>query len=134
MIRNDAGLTEREEYLAKEIVDSAYRVHKVLGPGLLEKVYEACFCRELGLKGINYTRQADLPIIYDGFILDEKLRIDVLVDDSVICELKPVDQIIPVWRAQIFSHLKIAKKQLGFLINFNVVLIKDGIERIVLTR
>jgi len=91
-------LTEHEEWLCKEIVDCAFRVHKELGPGLLEKVYEACFCHELGKKGIKYQRQVDLPIN-------------------------------PFWQAQIMSHLKLTGNNIGFLINFNVSLIKNGIRR-----
>lgn len=120
---------EREEFLAKEIVDCAYRVHKQLGPGLLEKVYEICFCHELAKKNIPFQRQIDIPIVYDGLKFDEGLRLDVLVDDLVICELKAKDELNPIWKAQIISHLKLTDKHLGFLINFNVALIKDGINR-----
>ena len=81
-------LTEHEEWLCKEIVDCAFRVHKELGPGLLEKVYEACFCHELGKKGIKYQRQVDLPIFYDGLTFDEGLRMDVFVEEIIICEIK----------------------------------------------
>ena len=126
---NEQDRKEREEFLAKEIVDCAFKVHKQLGPGLLEKVYEVCFCHELAKKGIPFLRQIDLPIVYDGLIFDEGLRLDVLVDDLVICELKAKDELNPVWKAQIISHLKITDKKLGFLINFNVALIKDGIQR-----
>ena len=125
-------LTEREEFLATEIVDAAYKVHKELGPGLLEKVYEACFCYELGLKDIPFKRQVDLFINYKTeLFFEEGLRIDVLVDDPVICELKSVMEIHPVWLKQITSHLKLTKLRLGFLINFNVPLIKDGIKRFI---
>ena len=128
---NDQERKEREEFLAKEIVDCAFKVHKQLGPGLLEKVYEVCFCHELAKKQIPFQRQIDIPIVYDSLIFDEGLRLDVLVDDPVICELKAKDELNPVWKAQIMSHLKITDKRLGFLINFNVALIKDGIKRIV---
>ena len=125
-------LTEREEFLATEIVDAAYKVHKELGPGLLEKVYEACFCYELELKDIPFKRQADLLINYKTkLFFEEGLRIDVLVDDLVICELKSVMEIHPVWLKQITSHLKLTKLRLGFLINFNVPLIRDGIKRFI---
>lgn len=120
---------EREEFLGKEIVDCAFKVHKQLGPGLLEKVYEICFCHELAKKDIPFQRQVDIPIIYDGLIFDEGLRLDVLVDNLVICELKAKDELNPVWKAQIISHLKITNMRLGFLINFNVALIKNGINR-----
>jgi GxxExxY protein len=125
-------LTEREEFLGKEIVDAAYKVHKELGPGLLEKVYEACFCYELGKKAILYKRQSELPIYYDGQKLDEGLVMDVLVENLVICEIKAVDAVNPIWKAQILSHLKLTKLRLGYLINFNVPLIKDGIKRYIM--
>jgi GxxExxY protein len=126
------NLSEKEETLAKEIVDAAYKVHKELGPGLLERVYEACFCYELSKKGIAHRRQADLPVVYDNQVFEEGLRIDAFVDDTVVCELKAVAELNPVWSAQVLSHLKMTKKRLGFLINFNVVLIKDGITRFVI--
>ena len=122
-------LTEYEEKLCKEIVDCAYLVHKQLGPGLLEKVYETCFCYELSKKNISFQRQVDLPIFYDGLVFDEGLRMDVFVEELIICELKAVDLINPVWQAQILSHLKMTKCNIGFLINFNVPLIKNGIRR-----
>ena len=122
-------LTEREEFLGKEIVNAAYKVHKELGPGLLEKIYEACLCYELQKKGIPYKRQVELPFMYDGQKFDEGLRMDILVDELVICELKAVETINPLWKAQIISHLKLTKLRLGYLINFNVPLIKDGIKR-----
>jgi GxxExxY protein len=124
-------LSEREEFLGKEIVDCAFKVHKQLGGGLLEKIYEACFCYELEKKGINYRRQAALPIVYDGKVFDEGLVIDVLVEDLVVCEFKAVDKVNDIWQAQIISHLKLSGLRLGYLVNFNVVLIKDGIKRYV---
>jgi GxxExxY protein len=124
-------LTEKEEEIARKIVDAAYTVHKNLGPGLLEKIYEVCFCHELAKRGLSYQRQIDLPIVYDGITFDEGLRLDVLVENLVICELKAQDEINPVWEAQVLSHMKLTKKRLGFLINFNVVLIKDGIKRFI---
>jgi len=127
-----SGLSEREEFLAKEIVDAAYKVHKELGPGLLEKIYEACFCYELELKDIPFQRQVDLPINYKTkLFFEEGVRMDVLVDKLVICELKSVLEIHPVWLKQISSHLKLTELRLGFLINFNVPLIKDGIKRFI---
>jgi len=124
-------LTDIEESIAKKIVDAAYAVHKALGPGLLERIYEVCFCHELEKRGLKFLRQVDLPIVYDGMTFNEGLRLDVLVEDLVICELKAVDEMNPVWEAQLLSHLKLANKRLGFLINFNVPLIKDGIKRFV---
>lgn len=125
-------LTDVEEAIGKAVVDSAFRVHKELGPGLLEKIYEACFCYELGKKGLDARRQVDIPVVYGDMTFDEGLRIDVLVEGKVICELKAVDRVNPVWVAQLLSQMKMAKKRLGFLINFNVPLIRDGIKRMVL--
>lgn len=128
-----AQLSEREEYLGKEIVDAAYKVHKELGPGLLEVIYETCFCYELELKEILFKRQADLPINYkEKLFFDNALRMDVFVDGLVICELKSVNEINPIWMSQIISHLKLTKLRLGYLINFNVPRIKEGIKRIVI--
>jgi len=125
-------LSKKEESIAGKIVDAAYTVHKILGPGLLEKVYEVCFCHELSKRGLQNKRQVDIPIIYDGITFDEGLRLDVLVEELIICELKAVDEMNPVWEAQILSHLKLSGNRLGFLINFNVFLIKNGIKRIIL--
>jgi len=124
-------LPEHIEEIARKIVDAAYTVHKALGPGLLERVYEVCFCHELAKRGLRYARQIDIPITYDGLLFNEGLRLDVLVEDVVICELKAVDEINPVWEAQLLSHLKLSDKQLGFLINFNVPRIKEGIKRMI---
>ncbi len=124
--------TEREEMVATNIVDAAYSVHKALGPGLLEKIYEACFCHELTKRGITYQRQVDIPVEYDGIIFDEGLRLDVIVEDLIICEIKAVDKINPVYEAQLLSYLRLTGKRIGFLINFNVPVIKNGIKRIIL--
>lgn len=129
---NFEPLSKKEEDIAKKVVDSAYLVHKALGPGILEKVYEACFCYELNKKGLSYKRQVDVPIVYDGLTFEEGFRLDVLIEDLVICELKAVDTMHPVWEAQILSYLKLSGKRLGFLINFNERYIKDGIKRIIL--
>ncbi len=123
---------EKEELVAKKIVDAAYNVHKKLGPGLLEKIYEVCFCHELNKRGLKYKRQVDIPIKYDSIIFDEGLRLDVFVEDLIICELKAVDEMNPVWGAQILSHLKLTDKHIGFLINFNVPIIKKGIKRFII--
>jgi GxxExxY protein len=120
------------ERIASKVIDAAYNVHVNLGPGLLEKVYEVCFCHELEKRGLSYMRQLDIPVVYDSLIFKEGLRLDVLVEDSIICELKAVETMNPVWDAQVISHLKITGKRLGFLINFNVPRIKEGIKRFVL--
>jgi GxxExxY protein len=128
---NFAKIPEDIELIGKQVVDAAFKVHKNLGPGLLEKVYEICFCHELGKKGISYERQKDIPIVYDGLTFEEGLRLDVLVENKIICELKAVDTVNPVWEAQILSHLKLTDKRLGYLINFNVPKIKNGIRRFI---
>jgi len=126
------SLSSREEEIATQIVDSAYQIHKALGPGLLEKIYKVCLCHELAKRGLACQRQIDIPVLYDGIVFDEGLRLDVLVEELVICELKAVDIVNPVWEAQLLSHLKLSGKRLGFLINFNVAVIKDGIRRMIL--
>lgn len=115
--------------IGKLIVDAAYTVHRNLGPGLLEKVYEICFCHELTKRGLSYSRQIDIPVVYDNIVFNEGLRLDVLVADEVICELKAIETVNPVWEAQVLSHLKLTNKRLGYLINFNVVNIGNGIKR-----
>ena len=125
-------LPKETEIIGKKIVDAAYSVHKTLGPGLLEKVYEICFCHELTKRDLSYLRQIDIPVVYDGIIFQEGLRLDVLVEDKIICEIKAVDLINPIWKAQILSHLRLTNKRLGYLINFNVINIGKGINRFVL--
>ena len=122
---------EKIEQIAKIIVNSAFKVHKELGPGLLEKVYEACLVYEITKAGLEVQRQVEVPIIYDGVTLKEYLRLDIIVENSIIIEVKAVDIINPVWNAQIISHLKLTNNELGFLINFNVPLIKNGIKRFI---
>ena len=124
--------SEKEEKIATQIVDAAYTIHKRLGPGLLEKVYEVCFCHELTKRGLSFQRQMDVPIEYDGIVFNVGFRLDVMVEGLVICELKAADKANPVWQAQLPSYLKLTGKRLGFLINFNTPLAKDGIKRIIL--
>lgn len=126
--------SERLEEIGKIIVHSVYKVHKELGSGLLEKIYEAGLTYELKKAGLNVKRQVELPVIYDGIDLKENLRLDLLVEDLVIIEIKSVEKVNPVWSAQIISHLKLTNNKLGFLINFNVTLIKDGIKRFINTK
>lgn len=121
-----------EERVAAAVVDSALAVHRVLGPGLLESVYETCLCHELAKRGMSVRRQVSVPIMYDGLIFQEGLRLDVLVNDLVICELKSVEEMNPIYLAQLLSQLRLTGKRLGFLINFNVALIKQGIQRVIL--
>jgi GxxExxY protein len=127
-------LTERTEEIGRIIVNAAFKVHKQLGPGLLERVYEVCLAHEIGKTGLTVKRQIHIPIIYDGIVFDEGLRLDLLIEDCIIIEIKAVEQVNPVWEAQIISHLKLLDKDLGFLINFNVPLIKSGIRRFIHTK
>jgi GxxExxY protein len=120
-----------KESLGKEIVDIAFQLHMSLGPGLLESVYESCFCYELSKREIPFVTQKRVPIVYDGFVFNEGLRLDILVDDQIVVELKAQDNYHPVWEAQLLSYLKLSDKRLGYLINFNVTLIKHGIKRMI---
>lgn len=117
---------------ANQIVDSAYVVHKTLGPGLLESVYEICLLHELGRRQVHAERQVALPVIYDRITLDAGLRLDLIVERCVIVELKSVDKLLPVHTAQVLTYLKLSGLRLGLLVNFNVQLIRDGIKRIAL--
>ena len=120
------------EVIGKAVINAAYNVHRELGPGLLERVYEACLTHVLREAGHGVARQVDIPIHFDGIVFDEGLRLDMLIDDAVIVEVKAVDQVNPVWQAQVLSHLKLTGRRLGYLINFNVPVIKQGIQRIIL--
>ncbi len=122
-------LQNEVERIATALVNAAYKVHKALGPGLLERVYEVCLAYELGKAGFFVRRQVDIPIVYEGIVFEEGLRLDLLINDIVIVEIKAVDLMNPVWKAQVISHLKLTGMPLGFLINFNVSLIKEGIQR-----
>lgn len=123
--------TPEEESLAKIAVDCAYIVHRTLGPGLLEAVYEHCFCFELQRRGIPYKRQVSVPLIYEGNKLPWSVRLDVLIANVIVCELKSVESITPVYVAQILTQLKLVDLHMGFLLNFNVALIKEGIRRVI---
>ena len=123
--------TPEIERIAAEIVDAAYKVHTELGPGLLESVYEACMEYELKKRGLRVERQKKVTICFDGMQLDDALRMDLLVEDCVIVEIKAVETMNPVFTAQTLTYLKLAEKRLAFLINFNVSRIKDGIKRFI---
>jgi GxxExxY protein len=113
------------------IVDCSIRVHRELGPGLLESVYEVCLMKELISEGLTVRRQVALPVFYRGENIGLDFKIDLLVEEEVIVELKTVDNILPVHEAQLLTYLKLSEKRLGLLINFNVKLLKDGIKRMV---
>ena len=117
--------------VSRAVIDAAMRVHTELGPGLLESTYTACLQYELGKAGCRAQAQVGLPVVYQGVKLDLGYRIDLLVEDLVIVELKAVDAISPVHQAQLLSYLKLSGKSLGLLINFNVLHLKDGIRRFV---
>ena len=125
-------MTADIEAIAKDIVDAAYKVHKEFGPGLLESAYQRCHVYELRKRGRIVQTELKLPILYDGQEFDEGYRIDELVDDLVIVENKSVESIQPIHMAQLITYLKLKNCKLGFLINWNVKLIKNGIQRVVL--
>ena len=112
-------------------MDAAYRVHTSLGPGLLESVYEAVLAYELEKRGLRTVRQQAIPIVYQGTRIEVGFRADLVVEDQVIVEIKSVETVAPVYQKQLLTHLRLANKRLGLLINFNVMLIKEGIPRIV---
>lgn len=120
-----------ENEIARHIVDAALRVHTALGPGLLESVYQAALAYELEKRGLRVLRQQAIPMVYEAIRIDPGFYADLVVEDKVIVELKSVETVAPVHKKQLLTHLKLADKRLGLLINFNVVLIKAGITRIV---
>lgn len=117
--------------LTSKIIGASIEVHKNLGPGLLEKTYEECLCIELNKLGINYSRQVLLPINYKGKIVEDAYRLDLLVENQVIVELKSVSKLENIHKSQLLTYLKLSKKQLGLLINFNVNILKNGIIRVI---
>lgn len=121
----------RENEVAAIIVDCAYHIHRELGPGLLESVYESVLEHELLKRGLGVDRQQGIPIEWDGLLFAEGYRCDLVVEDLVVVEIKSVIELAPVRPMQLLTYIKLADKRLGLLINFNVALIKDGIRRIV---
>jgi len=113
------------------IVDAAMKVHTALGPGLLESVYETCLKHELTKAGLKVSSQVWLPVVYDGITIDGGYKIDLVVEEAVLVELKVVEHLLEVHKAQLLSYLKLADKRVGLLINFNVVHLRDGIKRLV---
>ena len=122
---------EQLEILATQFVDAALAVHRELGPGLLESAYEMALCRELSLRGISFERQKPMPVSYKDALLDCGYRIDLLVEQVIVVELKAVDELASIHEAQLFTYLKLAGCHLGFLINFNARLLKQGLKRVV---
>ena len=118
--------------MARQVVDAAFTVHSTLGPGLLESIYEICLAHELAKRGLRVERQVSLPVVYDNLTLDAGMRLDMVVAESVLLELKAVEAILPIHLAQVLTYLKLSGRRLGLLINFNVVRLKDGIKRLAL--
>jgi GxxExxY protein len=118
------------ERMAAIAVDAAFSVHTELGPGLLESAYEGCFAHELDLRGVKYQRQLAVPLNYKGKLIEVGFRADVVMEGKLLIELKAVEKVIPVHKAQVITYLKILRLPLGLLINFNEVLIRDGIQRV----
>jgi GxxExxY protein len=128
------GATEKtylDADITNQIIGCALDVHKALGPGLLESVYESCLVFELTKAGLKAERQKSLPVVYKGIAFDEGFRIDVLVEEKVVVELKCVEKVLPIHEAKIYTYLKLSGKKIGLLINFNTKLLKDGLVRIV---
>ncbi|WP_029905796.1 GxxExxY protein [Prevotella sp. 10(H)] len=119
----------QEQELTGRILKCAYEVHTALSPGLLEKVYEECLFYELAESGLSVTRQEEMPIEYKGIEIEAGYRIDLLVEDKIILELKAVAELHPIHTAQLFTYLKLSGCRIGYLINFNVKSLKDGIKR-----
>ena len=127
----EAALRLKADGLSREIIGAAIEVHKRLGPGLLESAYEECLCCELGLRGIEFKRQVPLPVIFKGQKLDCGYRLDMIVEDLVLIEVKAVEEIAPIHEAQLLTYLRLRDSWLGLIINFNVLMLKDGIRRLV---
>lgn len=123
--------TQKLNRFTEKIIGCAIEVHRNLGPGLLESAYEECLCFELNQAGLKYERQVSLPVIYKGIKLECGYRIDIIVENSVIVELKTVEKILPVHEAQLLSYLKLYNKKVGLLLNFHVSILKNGLKRMV---
>jgi GxxExxY protein len=121
---------DNESDISRIVVDAAFKVHTTLGPGLLESAYEACLFHELLKRGLNVKRQVTLPVQYDDLHIDAGYRLDLIVEDCLIIELKSVEKLLPIRQAQMLTYLKLSNIKTGLLINFNVKLIKDGIKRL----
>ncbi|PWT84757.1 MAG: GxxExxY protein [Blastocatellia bacterium] len=115
--------------MTNDILSSAYKVHSKLGPGLLERVYRVCLCHELTRLGVSYEVERPFPVDYDGVIIEIGYRIDLLVEDAVVVEIKAVQSVLPIHEAQLLSYLRLSRKRVGLLINFNVARLRQGIRR-----
>jgi GxxExxY protein len=135
-MQTDSGLGAatklKHEELTEQIIGAAKEVHKALGPGLLEGVYEECLCHEFRLRNLIFERQLLVPVVYKGVTLDCGYRLDLVVADSVILELKSIERILPIHEAQVLTYMRLLSKSVGFIINFNVPVLRNGIVRKVL--
>ena len=122
---------DERDPLSHEVIGAAIEVHRELGPGLLESVYEVCLSCELGLRGVTHQRQVPLPVVYKGRPLDADFKIDILIPGKLIIELKAVEKLIPVHEAQLLTYLRLSKIHVGLLLNFNVAILKNGLKRMV---
>ena len=124
-------MTERDP-LTEQVIGAAIEVHRVLGPGLLESVYEHCLCHELSARGVEHRRQVQLPVVYKGTPLDCHFVMDLVVPGRLVVELKTVEKLQPIHEAQLLTYMKLSGLRLGLLLNFNVALLKDGVKRMIL--
>lgn len=130
MNRRDAK-TPREDAITGAVIGAAIEVHRELGPGLLESAYEQCLCHELSLRGLSFQRQVELPVVYKAIRLDCGYRMDLVVEETVVVELKTVDKLLPIHEAQLLTYLRLYRRQVGLLVNFNVPVLKDGLKRLI---
>jgi GxxExxY protein len=124
-------LSPELEDLARTVVDSGFKVHQTLGPGLLESVYQACLCIELDRRGIVYETEASVPVIYEGVRLEAGLRLDLIVEKSLIVEIKSTEKLLPIHKSQLLTYLKLSGLRLGLLINFNTLMYSAGVKRVI---
>ncbi len=125
-------LSSELEDLARAVVDSAFKVHQTLGPGLLESVYQACLRIEFEKRGIAYETETPVPVNYEGVRLESGLRLDLIVENSLIVEIKSAEKLLPIHKSQLLTYLKLSRLRLGLLINFNVLMFSEGVKRVIL--
>ena len=121
-----------DEDVTRVVIGAAIEVHRVLGPGLLESIYEKCLCHELRQRGVEFKRQVLLPIVYKGYSLDSEPKMDIVLPGRLVVELESVDQLHPIHEAQLLTFMKLSHIRLGLLLNYNVLLLKDGLKRMIL--
>ena len=132
MSGNGVRLVQEVNKTTEAVIGAAIEVHKHLGPGLLESAYEECLCHELSLRNITFKRQVPLPVVYKGTKLDCGYRIDLLVNDEVVIELKAVESILPIHEAQALTYMRLGDRKVGLILNFNVPILVKGVKRLVL--